>query len=130
ASFADPSVEMATLWYPLAEADRANPNAVKVVADASGNALFFSRSLIPYPRTSDGFAPRKHIGVYGYRRETLRRLVLLPPCDLEKCESLEQLRALYHGIRIRLVPASRETLGVDTPADLDRVRAVFKERAP
>jgi len=130
ASFADPSVEMATLWYPLAEADHANPNAVKVVADAAGNALFFSRSLIPYPRVTAGFAPMKHIGVYGYRRATLRRLVTLPPCDLEKIESLEQLRALYHGIRIRLVPASRETLGVDTPADLERVRAVFEGRTP
>jgi len=129
AAFGDPTVGMATLWFPLAEADRDNPNAVKVVADAREDALFFSRSLIPHPRIKDGFAPRKHIGVYGYRRETLRRLVSLPPCDLERIESLEQLRALYHGIRIRLVPASRETLGVDTPADLDRVRAVFEGRA-
>ncbi|HEY9069821.1 MAG TPA: 3-deoxy-manno-octulosonate cytidylyltransferase, partial [Candidatus Ozemobacteraceae bacterium] len=129
AAFADPSVGMATLWYPLAESDHDNPNAVKVVADVREDALFFSRSLIPHPRIRDGFAPRKHIGVYGYRRETLRRLVSLPPCDPERIESLEQLRALYHGIRIRLVPASRETLGVDTPADLERVRAVFEGRA-
>lgn len=128
ACFADPAVEMATLWYPLADIDRDNPNAVKVVADAHDNALFFSRSLIPYPRNAEGFAPRKHIGVYGYRRGTLRRLVSLPPCDLERIESLEQLRALYHGVRIRLVAASRETLGVDTGADLERVRAVFEGR--
>lgn len=128
ASFDDPAVEMATLWYPLADADRDNPNAVKVVADAVGNALFFSRSLIPFPRNPEGFAPRKHIGVYGYRREVLRRLAALPPCDLEKIEVLEQLRALYHGIRIRLVAASRETPGVDTHADLERVRSVFEGR--
>lgn len=128
AAFADPAVEMATLWFPLRPEDEANPNAVKVVADAAGNALYFSRSLIPYPRSREGFRPRKHVGVYGYRRATLLRLLDLPATDLERVESLEQLRALYHGIPIRLVEASRDSVGVDTPADLERVR-LFLQRS-
>ncbi|HNV71378.1 MAG TPA: 3-deoxy-manno-octulosonate cytidylyltransferase, partial [Candidatus Ozemobacteraceae bacterium] len=103
----DPDLGMATLCFPLAAADEENPNAVKVVCDVRRNALYFSRSLIPHPRRREGFAPLKHIGVYGYRRETLMRLVQLPACPLEQIESLEQLRALYHGIPIRLVDAAR-----------------------
>lgn len=122
----DASVGMATLCFPLAVADEENPNAVKVVADAQRNALYFSRSLIPYPRRREGFVPLKHIGVYGYRRETLMRLVQLPACPLELIESLEQLRALYYGIPIRLVDAARESVGVDTQADLERVRALLQ----
>ncbi len=122
----DADLGMATLCFPLAAADEENPNAVKVVADARRNALYFSRSLIPYPRRREGFAPLKHIGVYGYRRETLMRLVQLPACPLELIESLEQLRALYHGIPIRLVDAARESVGVDTQSDLERVRALMQ----
>lgn len=126
AAFADPAVAMGTLWFPLRPEDEDNPNAVKVVADAAGNALYFSRSLIPHPRSRDGFRPRRHVGVYGYRREVLLRLMDLPPTDLERVESLEQLRALYHGIPIRLVEAARDSVGVDTQADLDRVRATLE----
>lgn len=128
AVFADPEVEMATLSFPLAAGDENNPNAVKLVTDVRGDAMFFSRSLIPYPRLREGFAPLKHIGVYAYRRATLLRLVGLPACSIEKVESLEQLRALYHGIRIRAVPAARETQAVDTPEDLERVRSEIRQR--
>lgn len=126
-SFADPMVEMATLWYPLLPEDEGNPNAVKLVVDANDDAIYFSRSIIPFPRNYEAFAPRKHLGVYGYRRETLLRLVSLPPCDLEKIESLEQLRALYHGIKIRVLPAAKDSVGVDTHADLEKVRAVLAQ---
>lgn len=128
AAFADQTVKMATLSFPLRAEDEGNPNAVKLVVDAAGDALYFSRSIIPFPRSRDNFSPRKHIGVYGYRRETLLKLLELPPCDLEKIESLEQLRALYHGIKIRVLPAARDSIGVDTQSDLERVRAELAKR--
>ncbi len=116
------------LSFPLNTEDENNPNAVKLVVDANDDAMYFSRSLIPFPRNRDLFAPRKHIGVYGYRRETLLRLQQLPPCDLEKIESLEQLRALYHGIKIRVLPAAKDSIGVDTHADLQRAREELNRR--
>ena len=128
AAFADSTVNMATLWFPLLPEDEGNPNAVKLVVDANEDAMYFSRSIIPFPRSYDRFAPRKHLGVYGYRRATLLQLLDLPACDLEKIESLEQLRALYHGIKIRVLPAARDSIGVDTHADLERVRAELARR--
>jgi 3-deoxy-manno-octulosonate cytidylyltransferase (CMP-KDO synthetase) len=122
AAFSDSDVEMATLSFPLLREDENNANAVKLVLDQNGDALYFSRSIIPYPRNYEKFAPQKHIGVYGYRRETLLKLIELPACDIEKVESLEQLRALYYGIKIRVLPAARDSIGVDTHADLNRVR--------
>ncbi|MBI3039962.1 3-deoxy-manno-octulosonate cytidylyltransferase [bacterium] len=117
---------MATLSFPLKEEDEQNPSVVKVVTDSKDNALFFSRSLIPFPRNREGFFPRKHLGVYGYRRETLLHLVALPACPLEKIESLEQLRALFYNISIRILPAANDSIGVDTPSDLERVRALIE----
>ena len=114
--------------YPLRPEDENNANAVKLVVDANGDALYFSRSILPYPRLRELFAPRKHIGVYGYRRSTLLKLLELPACDLEKIESLEQLRALYYGIKIRVLPAARDSIGVDTAADLERVRQELARR--
>lgn len=128
-AFKEPSVELATLSFPLKEEDINNPNAVKLVTDGESNALYFSRSILPYPRNTEGFAPVKHIGVYGYRRNTLLRLIDLPTCNLEKIESLEQLRALYYGIKIRVLPAVKESIGVDTQEDLDRVRKFFTDRS-
>ncbi len=125
-SFKDPKVEMATLSFPLRKEDENNPNAVKVVYDANGDALYFSRSLLPYPRNSELFKPLKHVGVYGYRRETLLKLINLTPCSLEKIESLEQLRALYYGIKIRVLPAVKDSVGVDTAEDLERVRKILE----
>lgn len=127
-AFSDSAVSMATLWFPLQPDDEQNPNAVKLVVDANDDAMYFSRSLLPFPRNYEKFAPRKHLGVYGYRRETLLKLQELPPCDLEKIESLEQLRALYHGIKIRVLPAAKDSIGVDTHADLQRVRDELARR--
>ncbi|GAB4270435.1 MAG: 3-deoxy-manno-octulosonate cytidylyltransferase [Candidatus Rifleibacteriota bacterium] len=127
-AFADETVQMATLSFPLPPADEDNPNVVKLVLDAKNDALYFSRSIIPYPRNYDKFAPLKHLGVYGYRRETLFKLMSLPACDIELVESLEQLRALYHGIKIRVLTAAKDSIGVDTHADLERVRAVLQKR--
>lgn len=122
AAFGEPRVEMATLALPLAADDAANPNAVKVVVDANDDALYFSRSLIPYPRHSVGLAAWRHVGVYAWRPAVLQHLTRLPPCLLERTESLEQLRALFNGIRIRVVAAAGPMIGVDTEADLERVR--------
>jgi 3-deoxy-manno-octulosonate cytidylyltransferase (CMP-KDO synthetase) len=121
----DPSNQMATLCRPIGEpSEFQDPNVVKVVRDRSGFALYFSRAPIPHVRSGgDGPAPAlKHIGLYVYRRDFLLHLASLAPTPLETAESLEQLRALEHGFRIRVVESAHDSVGVDTPADLDRVR--------
>ena len=127
----DPTVAMSTLSRPFASADEfANPNVVKVVTNLAGDALYFSRAPIPYPRTSAAVEPvptaaRAHVGLYVYRREALLKLAATPPAPLELEESLEQLRALSHGMAIRVVPTTHVAAGVDTPEDLDRVRSLL-----
>jgi len=123
----DLSVQMSTLRRRITDAaDLHNPNVTKVVVDRQGNALYFSRAPIPYTRPGQPAAPAwVHIGMYVYRRETLLRLASLPQTDMERSEALEQLRAIEHGIRIRVVESSAETIGVDTPEDLERVRELF-----
>jgi 3-deoxy-manno-octulosonate cytidylyltransferase (CMP-KDO synthetase) len=136
----DPSLPIATLSLPLRRAEEMLlPSVVKVVCDARGDALYFSRSPIPHVRlgaSSDPHAAaeasvarclaRKHVGLYAYRREALLRFASLPPSPLEEAEGLEQLRALHHGMRIRVVPVDGEgSVAVDTPEDLERVRALL-----
>jgi 3-deoxy-manno-octulosonate cytidylyltransferase (CMP-KDO synthetase) len=100
-----------------------NPAVVKVVVDASGYALYFSRAPIPFTRPGhDVPAVWKHLGLYAYRREFLLRVAALPPTPLERAEGLEQLRVLEHGFRIATVETTSDTIGVDTPEDLERVR--------
>lgn len=122
--FNDKKIEMATLWFELLPEDEKNPNVVKLVTDINSDAMYFSRSLIPYPRNYELFAPKKHIGVYGYRRETLLRLIEMKQTEIEKIESLEQLKALYYGIKIRAIKAQGDSTGVDTHADLEKVRSL------
>jgi 3-deoxy-manno-octulosonate cytidylyltransferase (CMP-KDO synthetase) len=113
----------------LHEADYGDPNVVKVVTDPAGYALYFSRSLIPYPRKRTvHFKVFEHIGLYAYTRDCLLRLSRLPPSALEEIESLEQLRALENGIRILVVETrcEAESLSVDTQADLERVCRLLK----
>jgi 3-deoxy-manno-octulosonate cytidylyltransferase (CMP-KDO synthetase) len=133
----EPALPMATVAAPLHdEADWRSPHVVKVVAGADGRALYFSRSPIPFDR--DGVrAPAapfgwRHVGMYAYRREVLLRLAALPPSPLERRESLEQLRALEHGIAIGVVPwrGTAPLIEVDTPADLERARAAMAAGAP
>jgi 3-deoxy-manno-octulosonate cytidylyltransferase (CMP-KDO synthetase) len=136
----DPRVEIATLSLPLRSVDEMlAPSVVKVVTDASGDALYFSRSPIPHVRQGAGGdaraaaaaavargLARRHVGLYGYRREALLRFAALPPHPLEEAEGLEQLRALAAGMRIRVVPVDGEAgVAVDTPEDLERVRALL-----
>jgi 3-deoxy-manno-octulosonate cytidylyltransferase (CMP-KDO synthetase) len=130
----DASVEIATLMFRIVrEEDLANPAVVKVVADLNGNALYFSRSLIPYPRENVEHGVFEHVGVYAYRKETLMRLTKLPPTTLERVESLEQLRWLEHGLRIRIVESvipdrDHHGFSVDTPADLARAEQMYFEK--
>lgn len=129
-AFADPAVGMASLMAPLSDPERIrDPNAVKVVTDSRGDALYFSRSAIPHDRDGSGYdGYRLHVGVYAYRRETLLRFVALPQGNLERVEKLEQLRALEHGIPIRMVETDFAGVGVDTPEDLERVKEILRER--
>lgn len=127
----DPSIGMGTLARPMGVAEAADPAKVKVVVDGRGFALYFSRSRIPFIR-DDAPPPSErpyllHIGLYVYRRETLLQLAALPPTPLEERERLEQLRALEHGVRIRVAITEHQSFGVDTPADLERVRRMMKE---
>ena len=124
-AFEDPDVEMATLIRPLREEERANPNVVKAVIDVRSDALLFTRADVPFSRAGAPVARWAHQGLYGYRRETLLRLASLAPTPLERIESLEQLRALENGIRIRCVPTSHPSIGVDTPEDLARAEALL-----
>ncbi|MGQ9896501.1 MAG: 3-deoxy-manno-octulosonate cytidylyltransferase [Acidobacteriota bacterium] len=120
----EPDLPMATTCEPLEPSDAENPHVVKVVCDAQGNALYFSRALIPHPRRPDVAQTlwRKHTGLYVYRRQALLHLTTLPPAPLELAEGLEQLRALTHGLHIRVVPMTQRTIGVDTLEDVQRVR--------
>jgi 3-deoxy-manno-octulosonate cytidylyltransferase (CMP-KDO synthetase) len=138
----DPALPMSTLSLPLTDVEEMlSPAVVKVVANANGDALYFSRSPIPHvrqrgtdPRGAAADAvrrslARKHVGLYVYRREALLRLASLPPSLLEEAEGLEQLRALHDGMTIRVVPVEGESgLAVDTPQDLERVRALLARR--
>jgi len=106
------------------EEERENSNVVKVVTDQKGIALYFSRSPIPFYRNP--IAPTlRHIGIYGYRKDFLLKFVSLPQTPLERTESLEQLRALAHGFRIKIVLVDYSPVGVDTPEDLERVRKLL-----
>jgi 3-deoxy-manno-octulosonate cytidylyltransferase (CMP-KDO synthetase) len=106
--------------------DLQNPNVTKVVVDREGYALYFSRAAIPFARDgSPGARAWRHVGLYVYRRDVLLQLAGLPASELERSESLEQLRALEHGIRILTVETERESIGVDTPEDLERVRRLI-----
>ncbi len=124
-----PQASMGTAAHAIAEtADFGNPNVVKVVLDAASNALYFSRSLIPYNRDQHPSVPPplRHVGIYSYRVGFLKQFPKLPQAPIEVAESLEQLRALWHGHRIAVhIAATAPGPGVDTPQDLERVRALF-----
>lgn len=114
-------IPVGTLKTPAAPEDIANPNAVKVVADLNGRALYFSRSTVPYDR--DGSHPQyfKHLGIYAYRKHWLERFVTLPESSLERAERLEQLRFLENGIPIYVAETAYDSIGVDTEEDFQRV---------
>ncbi|MEI9896938.1 MAG: 3-deoxy-manno-octulosonate cytidylyltransferase [Chthoniobacter sp.] len=124
----NPRAEMVTAATPFVDSRAAgDPNNVKVVTDRLGNALYFSRSLIPFDRDGAGAtAPLHHLGIYGYRRQFLLNFVKWKPTPLEQAEKLEQLRALEMGARIRVVLTKHRSLGVDTPGDLAAAERLLK----
>ena len=133
--FADARTDIATLVKPFGtNEDIFNPNSPKVAVSAQGYALYFSRSVIPYQRGTESsqwqnsFKYLKHIGMYAYRTEVLREITDLPRGVLEQCESLEQLRWLENGYRIKVAETNAESLAIDTPADLEAARAFMVRR--
>ncbi|GBC77392.1 3-deoxy-manno-octulosonate cytidylyltransferase [bacterium HR08] len=138
----DSCLQMATTSEPIESVEEVlNPNVVKVITDREGFALYFSRQPIPWPREAVRAAGsleaalradrsllaryRRHTGLYVYRNELLQQFTTWPPTPLEESEQLEQLRALEHGVRIKVVPVPTRSIGVDTPEDLERVRALM-----
>jgi 3-deoxy-manno-octulosonate cytidylyltransferase (CMP-KDO synthetase) len=141
----DEEIGIVTTWEPMESVgDVMNPDVVKVVVDEHETAIYFSRSPVPYPREAvrehgsieaalrnepsllSGF--RKHTGMYVYRRDVLLEFAQWPQSELERLESLEQLRALEHGVKIKAIKASTSSIGVDTMKDLERVRSIVEER--
>ena len=131
----DSTLQMATLAHPLVEEDINNLNAVKVISNFKQEAIYFSRFPIPFSRkkfirsqSSEVLenSAMKHIGIYGYSKEFLKTFCESGPCEIEKQESLEQLRALYLGARIKVLSVSKPTYGVDTIEDLQKLEALLK----
>jgi 3-deoxy-manno-octulosonate cytidylyltransferase (CMP-KDO synthetase) len=126
----NPAVKVGTLKTLAAEIDINNPSAVKVVTDALGRALYFSRAAIPHDRDGIGARYYKHLGFYGYRKEALDKFVLWPESMLERSERLEQLRFLENGIPIHVAETAFDTIGVDTEEDLRRVEEIIRTKLP
>ncbi|MCO5297861.1 MAG: 3-deoxy-manno-octulosonate cytidylyltransferase [Fimbriimonadaceae bacterium] len=126
--FEDPSIPMASVYCTCPEAEYADPSVVKVVTDAFGDALYFSRYAVPFARNPRTIPVKKHIGLYAYRKEPLREFETWRMSPLERAESLEQLRFLHHGVRIRMSEAASAELAVDTPEQAERVREILKSR--
>lgn len=126
---ADPDAVMATGCDQMFEKEKyENPNVVKVVTDLGDNALLFSRSVIPYPRYPESFAVYEHIGIYVYRKDFLMKYITLAPTPLSTTESLEQMKVLEHGYKIKVVKTQykHEAMSVDTQEDLEQVEAIMK----
>ena len=133
--FDDPSVRMGTLKRPIESyEDFVNPAMARVVCDANDFALYFSRAPVPYLTREEFEQPEKraivfkHIGIYSFRRDFLMEFSNMPPSPLERTERLEQLRALEAGVGIKVLTTDYESVSVETPADLERVRALFARR--
>jgi 3-deoxy-manno-octulosonate cytidylyltransferase (CMP-KDO synthetase) len=122
----DPKILVGTLKTPATAEDISNPNAVKVVTDTDGRALYFSRATIPCDRDGSGARYFKHLGFYAYRKGALDRFCVLPESSLERSERLEQLRFLENGIPIHVAETPHDTIGVDTEEDLQRVERALR----
>lgn len=133
--FSDPETQIATLGKPFATMEEVeNPNSPKIVVSNNGYAMYFSRSVIPFVRGEEkaGWLNKypflKHLGIYAYRKEILEQITQLPQSSLEMAESLEQLRWLQNGYKIKVGTTDTETVGIDTPGDLERAEAFLKTR--
>lgn len=119
-------LDMTTAAAPLKEDEYDDPSAVKVIVNQKGEALYFSRSLIPYPRNEFSVPPLKHVGIYAYRRDFLLAYAGMKQTPLEKTESLEQLRALEMGYKIGVIRIDSEDIGIDTEEDLKKANRLFE----
>lgn len=127
--FDDPAVQVGSLMRKISYEEAINPNSVKVVVDKYNDALYFSRSVIPYPREANASVDYfLHVGVYAYRKKTLLAFSEWPVSRLEQIEKLEQLRYLENGIKIRLAETDYHTIAIDTPEDLERAAALLKSQ--
>jgi len=131
--FDDEATQIATLGKPFTSMDAVtNPNSPKIVVDNFGFAMYFSRSIIPFVRGKeqeewlDNYPFLKHLGIYAYRKDVLRKITQLPQSSLEIAESLEQLRWLQNGYKIKVGKTDVETVGIDTPQDLEKAEAFLK----
>ncbi len=125
----DESVPMGTLMHEISDfTDVDNPNVVKVICDKNSDALYFSRSPIPYNRAKTEMKYFRHLGIYAYRKSFLKTFTELAQSRLEKLESLEQLRALENGYKLRVLEAKTACAGVDTPEDLVKIESFIQER--
>ena len=118
----DNNADISTLITDMKDDDKEDPNAVKCVTDVNGYAMYFSRSKIPYERNFDIAVFYKHIGIYGYKREALFKMLSLPQAMIEKAESLEQLRALYNGMKIKTTVVEYNSIGIDTIEDFNNFK--------
>lgn len=127
--FREDAPPMATVATEMIEPEYEDPNAVKVVMNKRGEALYLSRSLIPYARNPihPKARPYKHIGIYAYRRDFLLKYASLASTPLEATESLEQLRAIENGYKIQVILSNHKFIGIDTPADLEEIRKYFEK---
>lgn len=123
----DTALQMASVMSIMDTEDYQNPNAVKVVTDLNNNALYFSRSLLPYPRVAGKANVYKHIGIYAYKKDFLLKFAKLAPTPLEQSESLEQLRALENGYKIKMIKTKSKFIGVDSIEDLQTVNALLRK---
>lgn len=122
----DENLQMATVKTLMDEEEADNPNSVKVITDQDGYAIYFSRSKIPYKRENTDLKYYKHIGIYAYRRDFLLKFASLKSTPLEESESLEQLRALENGYKIKVLESNKQFIGVDTQEDLEKVNEIYK----
>lgn len=128
-AFDDAKVEIATLGTPkITKGEYNDSNRIKIVLNQNNDALYFSRSPIPFERNDDNYPFLRHIGLYGFKSATLSKLVSLKPTSLEKTESLEQLRWLFYGYKIRVVETLIETPNIDVPEDVEAVLSILNER--
>lgn len=126
----DESLSMATVATPMDPAEYNDPSAVKVIMNRRDEAMYFSRSLIPYPRHAftDDIYPYKHIGIYAYKKDFLLQYAQMAQTPAEQTESLEQLRVLENGYKIKVIKTNHQFIGIDTPEDLQHIREYFARK--
>jgi 3-deoxy-manno-octulosonate cytidylyltransferase (CMP-KDO synthetase) len=125
ALFKNKTIQIATLKHKINSVEAQNPNVVKVLCRADDTAITFSRSVLPYNRTEQNISFYKHIGVYAFTKQALVQFAQLPQPDIEKAESLENLRLIYHNIPIHVLETNKLTIGIDTEADLEKARTYY-----